>query len=77
MYCLVSETDYPDRICIVSDNPANLEEIALSLFEEDWYEWFCIINDDNRGLDPICSAFIHALEESDMYNIVESVFIGD
>ena len=77
MYCLVSETDYPEQICIISDNPANLEEIALSLFEESWYEWFCIINDEDNEPNAIRLAFYHALDESDMCNIVEPVFIGD
>lgn len=77
MYCLVSETDYPDQICIISDNPANLEEFALSLFEEDWYEWFCILNEDMFEPDPMSMAYAYALEESDLYNIIEPVFIGD
>ena len=46
MYALISEYEYPEQFCFIASNPAELEEMALSLFEEDWYEWFCSINED-------------------------------
>lgn len=77
MYCLISDANYIEQFCIISNDIATLEELALSLFEEDWYEWFCIINQDKQELKSIREAFIHALEESDLYKIIEPVFIGD
>ena len=39
-YALIADYDYPDDFCIVSDNLSDLEELALSIWEEDYYEWF-------------------------------------
>ena len=40
-YALIADYDYPDDFCIISANRSDLEEIALSIFYDDWYEWFC------------------------------------
>lgn len=46
MFILQSYLDYPDDILITAHNKAELEEIALSCFEEDEYEWFCLFIDN-------------------------------
>ena len=43
MYNLI---DYLNDEVYTAYNRAELEEIALSLFEEEAYIWFCVLNDD-------------------------------
>lgn len=80
MYALVSDYEYPESFCFVSNNPGELEEMALSIFEEDWYEWFCIIMDNEKDIpeDEIKQeAFFRTLESSfDDYEIREAVFLN-
>lgn len=45
MFILQSYCDYPDDVLITAHNKAELEEMALSFFEEDEYEWFCVFID--------------------------------
>ena len=81
MYILKSIYDYPDILNIVSETCGILEEIALSLFEEDMYEWFCIIHDqDYPNIDlkeVIKEAKIHAFDMSFMYDIEDAVEVRD
>ena len=46
MFILQSYYDYPDDILITAHNKAELEEMALSFFEEDEYVWFCVFVDN-------------------------------
>ncbi len=79
MYSLVSSYEYSESFCFVSYNPADLEEMALSYFEEDWYEWFCTImsEDENISINAaIFDAFDQALSESfEYYEIREATFL--
>lgn len=85
MYALISEYECPDRFCFIANDPAELEEMALSLFEEDWYEWFCIINEEHESYEINGTneeikheAFSYALDHSfDNYYISETVFLGE
>lgn len=85
MYALISEDNYTDQFCFIANNPAELEEMALSLFEEDWYEWFCIINNENKDYEVFNTneaikheAYIYALDHTfDNYYFAETVFLGE
>ena len=77
MFILKSMYDYPDDLNLVSESCGLLEEIALSLFEEDIYEWFCIIYDQDYPniniIDIIKEAETHAFDMSFMYDIEDAV----
>ena len=78
MYTLITAYDYPDQLWLVAEDRGVLEEIALSLFEEDWYEWFCIvaIDESDMPLDRIIKiAKHHAMNDSKMVKVVEAIFI--
>ena len=82
MYALISEYEYPGQFCFIANDPTELEEIALSLFEEDWYEWFCVINEEHEGNSTNeeikYEAFTHALDHSfNGYYITETTFLGE
>lgn len=77
MFLLTTNSEYCDDIHIVSNSRAPLEEIALSLFEEDCYEWFCLLNEKEpthvRFTNIMAEAAARALNDSKYYyNIVEA-----
>ena len=84
MYALISSDEYFEQFCFIANDPAELEEMALSLFEEDWYEWFCCLNKEYESYEVNSTneaikheAFSHALEHSfDDYYIIEATFLG-
>lgn len=73
MFILKSIYDYPDDLAIVSKSRGVLEEVALSLYEEDMYEWFCVLNEEEPNYIKFNSmlkeAKIRAYEMSLMYDI--------
>ena len=85
MYALISNYEYPEQFCFIANNSAELEEMALSLFEEDWYEWFCSVNEEYKNYEVNCTneamkreAFSYALDHSfDDYYITETTFLGE
>ena len=85
MYALISNYEYPEQFCFIANKPAELEEMALSLFEEDWYEWFCSVNEEYKNYEINCTneamkreAFSYALDHSfDDYYIIETTFLGE
>ena len=85
MYALISNNEYPEQFCFIANNPAELEEMALSLFEEDWYEWFCSVNEEyasyevnNTNEAMKHEAFTYALDHSfNDYYITETTFLGE
>lgn len=84
MYALISNYEYADQFCFIANDPAELEEMALSFFEEDWYEWFCCVNREYENYEVNCTneaikreAFTYALDHSfDDYYIIEATFLG-
>lgn len=46
IFLLISTEDYPDDLYIAAKDPEDLEEIMLSLYEEDFYDWFCVLNEE-------------------------------
>ena len=81
MYILKSMYDYPDDLNIISESCSLLEEIALSLYEEDMYEWFCIIHDQDYPKVEfdiaIKEAKTQAFDMSFMYDIEDAVEVKD
>lgn len=78
MFLLTTNPEYYDDMHIVSNSRAPLEELALSLFEEDCYEWFCILNENEpphvRFANIMAEAAARALNDSKYYyNIVEAI----
>ena len=73
MFILKSIYEYPDELNIVSKSRGALEEISLSLYEEDMYEWFCILNEEEPNYikfdTMLKEAETRAFEMSTMYNI--------
>ena len=66
MWALIAGThSYPEKIYLYSEDRASLEEIALSLYEEDAYEWFCIYNNTDYYKDK---AIQKAYEQALFYN---------
>ena len=85
MYALISNDEYPEQFCFIANDPAELEEMALSLFEEDWYEWFCSVSEEYKNYEVNNTneamkheAFTYALDRSfDDYYIIEPIFLGE
>ena len=73
MFILKSIYEYPDELNIISKSRGVLEETALSLYEEDAYEWFCVLNNEENtdvSFETIINeAFDRAFEMSLMYEI--------
>ena len=72
MFILQFAYDYPEIDPIVSTFEGALEEIALSLYEEDAYEWFCVLNEeDSQSIiyDIVKDAYNRALQMSYNYTI--------
>lgn len=80
MFALISDPNYFEDFCYVSYLIESLEEIALSYFEQDWYDWFIIIINNEPDIDikdAIHGAFKRALEYSfDYYKIKEVLFLN-
>ena len=73
MFILKGIYEYPDELNIVSKSRGALEEVALSLYEEDIYEWFCVLNEEEsvhiKMPELIKEAETRAFEMSKMYDI--------
>ena len=75
MYIL--NTPY-DGLYFISNDTANLEEMALSFFEDDWYDFFCyLLMDDNGPVEEMKKqAFHFAVKDcAPSYNISEVIFL--
>ena len=73
----ILNTSYND-IYFCSDNLASLEEMALSFFEDDWYDFFCyLLMDDNGPVEEMKQqAFHFAMKDcAPSYNISEMIFL--
>ena len=77
MFILKSSYEYPDDLAIISKSHCVLEEIALSLYEEDTYEWFCVLNEEKPQYVNFYAIIEEAKErakcDSELYNITEAV----
>lgn len=72
MWALITDNNYPDSIYVYSQDRGSLEEIALSLYEEDAYEWFCIYNSSKYyNQDAVKKAYKQALYENQFLDIVK------
>ncbi len=73
MFILKGIYEYPDELNIVSKSRGALEEVALSLYEEDMYEWFCVLNEEEPNYIKfdmmLKEAETRAFEMSLMYGI--------
>lgn len=73
MFILKTNYEYPDNLTIISKSRGALEEIALSLYEEDMYDWFCVLNEEEphyiNFYEIIEKAIKHAKNDSEMYDI--------
>lgn len=49
MFVLYNERNYPDNLLITANSVAPLEEILLSLYEEDAHEWYNIYFDYKKA----------------------------
>ena len=75
----ILNTSYND-IYFYSDEKASLEEMALSFFEDDWYDYFSYLLMDNVNNDPpeiMKTQALHlALEaNSSLYTIHDAIFL--
>lgn len=70
-----------DEIIITSKSRDSLEEMLLSIYEEDMYDWFCIYNDVKPAYikykDILAQAKEKAKEDIDDNYIIEKVMIMD
>ena len=74
MWALITNNNiyYPEQIYLYSKDRAALEEIALSLYEEDAYEWFCVFNNsDYYKKDAVKIAHERALYYNKFLDIVK------
>ena len=72
MWALITDNNYPESIYVYSQDHGSLEEIALSLYEEDAYEWFCIFNNsDYYKKDAVKRAYERALYYNKFLDIVK------
>ena len=70
MFILTSKYDYPDTLNIISKSREALEEIALSLFEEDTYEWFCVLNEEEELYITFAEIFEEAQDKGETPSVL-------
>ena len=74
MYVL-KNSYYPNDILVLSENKATLEEIELSIYEEDMYDWFCVLNESEAQYvsfsEIVFNAERRAFKDSLDYDIIE------
>ena len=74
MWALITNNNiyYPEQIYLYSKDRGALEEIILSLYEEDVYYWFCIYNNsDYYKKDAVKKAYERALYDNQSLEIVK------
>lgn len=80
MYILTSDYDY-EKLNIISESKEDLQEIALSLFEEDEYEWFCTYNEAEPEYvtfaEILAKATASTKSDSQLYYIEEARILKD
>ena len=79
MYCLFSEHYESSIVPIISPNENTLEEILLSIYEEEAYEWYFIFTNSEDSWYSHTSyleeAYQRALNYTDDFLIEEVVYI--
>lgn len=79
MYCLSSEHYESSIVPIISPNENTLEEILLSIYEEEAYEWYFIFTNSEDSWYSHTSyleeAYQRALNYTDDFLIEEVVYI--
>ena len=79
MYCLSSEHYESSIVPIISPNENTLEEILLSIYEEEAYEWYFIFTNSEDSwygrTSYLEEAYQRALNYTDDFLIEEVVYI--
>lgn len=68
------------NLYFIANDVADLEEMALSFFEEDWYDFFCYLIEDSEPGTVACKLKREALncaiqDFAPFYTIHEAIFI--